>query len=177
MSLHALTLATLLVLLSACSALNPVIEVTEQELQQQIEKSMPVKEHLLFVDVILNNPKIELKEASEKISLYSEIHVDGGGALKTDGYLILSGGLKYQKENRSLYLTNPDLASFKLYKLPRTLMQAIKEVSQAALKESLKDRPIYTIKQDEADKDWAKRQLKSVMIKDQKLLLELELFE
>lgn len=157
-------------------ALSYTLEISEQELQETIAAMMPIEKKKYFVSVIFSHPKIELAEHANQIGVYSQIDIAAPGGVKSSGNTKVTGSLSYDAQKSEFYFKNPTIVEIKMEKVPELYMATIKEIAQLIASKILATTPIYKLKGGDLTRDLTKSMLKSVVVENKQLLVELELF-
>lgn len=168
-----------LLLLSAsqvATALSYTLEISEQELQEKIAAMMPLEKKKFFVTVIFSHPKVELAENANQIGIYSQLDIAAPGGITSTGSTKITGTLSYDAAKSEFYFKNPAVVEMKIGKVPELYVAAIKEIAQLIADKMLATMPVYKLKGGDLKHDMAKAMLKSVVVENKQLLVELELF-
>ncbi|CAA0117703.1 Uncharacterised protein [BD1-7 clade bacterium] len=154
-----------------------LVELSEEELHQKFKESVPYKKNYLFViDVFLKNPRLELLEENNRVKVGLDVTFN---IIVNDqpfgGSLDVSGGVKYSNKNGGFYLDSPAIEQLDVTGVPPEYTDQASKYLEAAVKSYYEDRPIYVLSSFKSDEALAKMVLKSVEVKDKKLLLQLGL--
>lgn len=164
-------LITLLIVSMAnfVNAFSYTHSLSEAELQQEIEKVMPIVKKKYFLTMTLSNPNIDLIEGSNELGLKSDINVSAPGGLKGDGQAHIVGKLEYNQAQGAFYFKNARLIELTLNGIPPDLLPEIKKAAQSSLTRSLSKRPVYVLKDNDIKQQIAKSTLQSIEVKNQAL--------
>lgn len=154
---------------SLANAFSYTHSFTEAELQQQIEKVMPIVKKKYFLTMTLSNPQIDLIEGANEIGLKSNINVDAPGGMGGKGQAHIVGQLDYKQAEGAFYFRNARLVDLTLEGVSPELLPEIKKAAQSGLTRSLSKRPVYVLKDTDVKQKIAKSTLKSIMVKNQEL--------
>ncbi|EAQ67347.1 hypothetical protein MED121_15509 [Marinomonas sp. MED121] len=162
---------TLIIVLSTnlANAFSYTHSFTEAELQQQIEKVMPIVKQKYFLTMTLSNPQIDLIEGANEIGLKSNINVDAPGGMGGAGQAHIVGQLEYNQAEGAFYFKNARLVDLTLDGVSPELLPEIKKAAQSGLTRSLSKRPVYVLKDSDVKQKIAKSTLQSIMVKNQEL--------
>ena len=160
----------------AAMALSYTLEISEEELQEKIAAAMPVEKKKFFVTVIFSHPKVELAQNANQIGIYSQMDIAAPGGIKSTGNTKITGTLAYNAETHEFFFKNPAIVDMKIGKVPELYVAPIKEITQMIADKMLSSTPIYKLKGGDLKGDMAKAMLKSVIVENKQLLVELELF-
>lgn len=171
-----IALFTLALLSQFSWSFSYTVEITEAELQSKVAAMMPIEKSKLFVTTTLSNPVVTLGESDDQIATSVLVNVKAPGNIKGSAHVATTGSLIYKAKEGAFYLGNPKIVGLTSSDIPESLVPKIKELSQSALAKILSSRPIYKLKDDNMKHQLAKSVLKSIKVKDHKLLIELSAF-
>lgn len=171
----------LFILFIACyssytKAFTYIHEMTEKQLQQQADTMMPLKRTKFFVTATLSEPIIDLREATNDISLTANVKAKTLGNLSGDGKVSFSGFLRYEKEQGSFYFDNLKMEHLEISNVPAELLPNIKAILEVAAQKVLSATPIYTFDKNNTQHQLAKSSLTSMQIENDTLLVTFDLF-
>ncbi len=149
------------------------MELSEAQLQQTIASVMPLENTKFFVTVNLADPKIELQAGSDEISISSRVSARIPGDLQGSGFGRISGKIHYDAQQGAFYLQQPRLREFHIDNLPAAYAAEVRDIAQSILQSTLVDQPVYTLNDANLKERLTRASLKSVKVKDGKLLVEL----
>jgi len=156
---------------SFANAFSYTHSLSEAELQQEIEKVMPIVKKKYFLTMTLSNPKINLIEGSNELGLRSDINVSAPGVMKGDGRAHIVGKLEYNQAQGAFYFKKARLLELTMKGIPPDILPDIKKAAQSSLTRSLSKRPIYVLKDNDIKQQIAKSTLQSIEVKNQALHL------
>ena len=152
------------------------LEMTEAELQEKISVLMPIERKKLFFTVVVSDPKVDLLSDSNEIAIFANLAATAPGGLNLTGRTQLQGSLSYDAEKGAFYFHNPKVMTIEIDQLPEQFAPKVKELTQSAMFKATEKRPIYTLKEDDLKQKLAKSVLKSIEVKDKKLVATLGAF-
>ena len=91
------------------------------------------------------------------------------------GQAKIKGGLSYDKEKGAFFLNDPTIISIGLEKFPEKSTSKIQKLLQLALTKAFSIYPVYKFKDDNLKHKLAKATLESVEVKNEKLLVALNI--
>jgi len=153
-------------------AFSYTVEMTEQELQQRLSALMPLERKELFVTVVVSQPQVDLAVGNNQLGIFAHIEVSTPSGMGA-GKVKIQGRLSYQAKEAAFYLSNPKLVRLDIENVPQEFLPAIREISQLAISHLLETQPVYVLRNDNLRHRLLKSSLKSVSIKDRRLLVEL----
>lgn len=146
-----------------------VIEITQQDLQQVIEKEFPIsRDFLERFTLTLQDPRIELRAGSDRIrvNLTALTNIEYEKE-KLKGNATLSSGVRYDPGEGAFYLTHTRVDDLDISLLPEKYLPALTLVSSLIAKALLnRDDPIYTLDLSDRIQLVAKLALKDIRIDD-----------
>lgn len=157
------------------SALSYTIEVPKQIIEDQISLHMPLEKKLPLAVIRLSEPKLELLEASNEVSLFLNVDVVMLKGFKGSGRGELVGSVDYRPEEGAFYLVNPRIVNLSIDHVPGFVMPQISQAARLLLDRSLASYPIYRLDENDPKHKMAKASLKKVSVSHDTLLLTLGL--
>lgn len=167
-----------LVLLSLAqwaSALSYTIEIPKQIIEDQITLHMPLEKKLPMGVLTLSDPKLNLLEQSNEISLFLNVDVVMLRGFKGTGRGALVGTIDYRADEGAFYLAKPRIVDFVIDRVPKVLMPRLSQAAQLLLAKSLASYPIYRLNEDDVKHKMAKASLKEIAVSHDSLVLTLGL--
>ena len=172
---------TMLTLLSQMAmALSYTLELSEEKLQNEVSAMMPMVKKNFFFTVTLSDPKIELIEGRNEISIFTHVDVVAlkgiqKSGIRTSGTTKIIGSLSYQAETSEFFFQNPTIEELEIKKVSDEYVFIIKAIVQRIARKMLVTQPIYRLKDNNFKDKLAKAMLQSVSVENKKLVLELTL--
>ncbi|PCJ14579.1 MAG: hypothetical protein COB04_14910 [Gammaproteobacteria bacterium] len=155
-------------------ALTYTKEFSEAELQAQIEAMMPLVKTKYFITIEISNPILDLVALTNELSISADVAALANGSTLGKGSLQLKGTLRYDPDQGAFYLNNATIVKMTIEGVAEQYQKSIKQLSQVAVTEALQQVPVYQFNEG-LKQQFAKSVLKSVQVKDEKLLIELSL--
>jgi len=149
------------------------LEITQDQLQQQLTKMMPLKQEKMFVTVTMSNPVLELGVEGNKVGVFSNLDVTAPGGVKGTGRARIVGTISYNKETGDFFLYKPTITQIEIDQIPSSFHSNVKQLAQYALDSSITNKPIYNLSDQNPQEKMAKSMLKSLEVKPGKLLVTL----
>jgi hypothetical protein len=151
------------------------LELTREHLQELIASRFPIRRGDR-VTLTLKDPIVRLEEGSDRIGI--ELTVSAGFTRETalDSRWLVDGELSYDRERAEFFLYNPDIRSRESGKESDSPGLLRRFIAKAVLARTFSKLPIYRLKETVAGHSLARLLLKSVRVRDGKLLIELGLF-
>ena len=171
-----LVLGLLFLFSSHAKALSYTLEISEAELQEKLSQIMPLEKKKLFISVIFSHPKIDLAVGNNQIGFYTQIDVVAPGGINSTGSAKIKGSLSYEGSQGAFYFKNPVLVDMQLRDIPNVYLPSIKEIAQLIINNKLSSIALYKLKNDDLEQSLLKYTLKSIVVENRQLLIELVLF-
>ncbi len=163
----------------ALSGRDYVFQFSEDDLRGQLDSRLPYEgRHLYVFDVTLDNPRIDLVEGADRVAGGVDVVVAttfAGRELSFSGAADMSGGVRYDAEQRAFFLKDPVVERMQLGGVPDAYANKANEAISVALREFYRTRPLYVLEPDTAAKSAAHLFLKDVAVKDEQLVVTLGL--
>jgi len=169
-------LATLLVATTSWG-FSYTLEFTQQQLQQQISRLMPIKKEQMLITVTLSDPVLELGGQNHNIGVTANMKIQAPGGIQGTGSTKIVGDISYKKETGSFYLYKPKIAHIEIDQIPAQFHSNIKDLAQLALSNSISKKALFTLKDNNEQQRLAKSVLQSVTVAPGKLVVVLSLPE
>ncbi len=163
----------------ALSSRDYVFQFSEDELRGHLDARLPYEgRHLYVFDVTLDNPRIDLVEGADRVAGGVDVIVAtsfAGRDLTFSGAADMSGGVRYDADQRAFFLKDPAVEKMRLGGVPDAYANKANEAISVALREFYRTRPLYVLERDTAAKSAAHLFLKDVAVKDEQLVVTLGL--
>ena len=167
--------AILLGMLFSFNAAAYSIELSKDDLQQQVSLYFPLEQATPLSKLTYSNPVVILNPNTNRIGLEVTIRIEVPGMLAVEGRGQIDGNLEYRQQTQQFYLHDPKLTNVRLanssYELAGAVQQIVTNISQQSLPLIL----VYDLKDDDLRQKMAKSVMKSVTVKEGRVYLELEL--
>jgi len=149
------------------------ITLTLPDIQSQVEKNFPVTESSALYSLTLKNPRVELKEGSERVGLIVDTTMTALGIMATSGVVHIDGAIGYLRDKGEFLLEDAVARQVELEGISEPGQRQVAQIATMALREYFKKNPIYRLNPNDASEAVIKSALKSVKIQDGKLVVEL----
>lgn len=157
------------------SALSYTIDVPKQIIEDQIALYMPLEKKLPLAVIRLSEPKLNLLEASNEVSLFLNVDVTMLKGFKGAGKGELVGSIDYRAEEGAFYLINPRIINLSMNHVPAFIMPKLSQAAKILLDRSFAGYPIYRLNENDPKHKMAKASLKKVTVAHDTVLLTLGL--
>lgn len=150
---------------------------SKTQLQEKLNEKLPYTKTYLFIfQVTLDNPRVNLKNGSNRINAGLDIILniyENKESLPLGGSLDLSGGIKYVAENGEFFLTDPTIDQLSVQGIPQKYTKKANLFLRKSIGEFYSKHPIYTLKQYDLKQLAAKTILKDVIVENNELVVRL----
>ncbi len=145
------------------------IELTEQELQTRLAARFPIQNcSLVIVCLDITSPKLKLVEDSDRVSLSADLAATVVQRRYVGG-LAFSGKVFYVAESGEFFLDDVEIHRFDLEGVPTQYTEMLRSRGPSLLRGVLANKPIYTLKNDNAQQRLARLALRDVRVVGGKL--------
>jgi len=154
-----------------------VVRISESDIQDKLEEKLPLtKTYLFIIQVTLNNPRVNLKNGSNKVGAGLDVVFNitlNKNPKPLGGTVDVSGGVRYLSEKGQFFLTNPAIESLTVQGIDPKYTDKANKALTKALAEYYKNNPIYTLRVNDLKQAAAKMVLKDVVVENQELVITL----
>ncbi len=158
------------------TAFSYTLELPEAELQSKAEAMMPLEKRKYFITTILTNPKVDLISSTNEIGLTTDVQVKAPGNISGNGIVYFTGTLRYENDTGSFYFDNLNVNTLDVENIPSESLLKIKKLVESLARKYLARKPVYKFKDDNLKHNLAKAALKSIVVENEILFVELGLF-
>ncbi|KAF0192701.1 MAG: hypothetical protein FD165_471 [Gammaproteobacteria bacterium] len=169
-------LALLLVMAAPAHALTYELELGQPELQLGLEQLFPVSRTDTLVSIFLRDPKILLKNGSDRIGLRAELVSELAGGLTATGNVSIDGKLRYEPKTGAFHLEQTRINDLRVEGVPGFYTDQIRQSIEPIVRELLSNNPIYVLDSSDKATMLSKQQVKSVKVRNGKVFVELAAF-
>ena len=150
---------------------------SKPQIQEKLNEKLPfTKTYLIFFDVQLDNPRVNLEDGSNRINAGLDIVLDiriGSENLPLGGTVDVSGGVEYAPSEGEFFLTDPIIEGLSVQGVPAKYTDKVNLVLTKALREFYSKHPVYSLKPTDLKHIAAKTILKNVIIENSELVVTL----
>jgi len=159
---------------AAADAANLVLTLSRADLQRRVEQLFPIRREDALVSVILSDPRVMLHDGSERIGLRLRIGVTAARSSAT-GSVGVDGVLRFLSSSGEFYLDDASVEELSVDSVPPLYLDEIRQLADGLVRDLLEERPIYVLSQRRGSQDLLGSELKSVKVRDGRLVVELAL--
>jgi hypothetical protein len=168
-------LAIFAIALVGCSLTNPsyTMKISANTIQKNITSSFPVSKDLSVGKITLVDPKVMLKNNSDRMVTGLGFSYKPPFFDSIKGNLHISGNINYNKDKKAFFLVNPKIDDMKFNNssLASMMPSNIKNTLDSVVAEVFKKYPVYTLNSKNMKNKLMQQSLKKTTIKDGKLLV------
>lgn len=178
MGRHSTALAVLLAVAcgAACSGLGKVtLKVSHAELQERLDRRFPVAKSKSVFEVVLMNPQLELVAKRDELQLTITAQPSALGTRLGESNVTVRGGVRYDKQSKSFYLTDPQVRDVDVAEIPERYHDKLRRAIDLAVREVLPTIPIYKVNKNTFRHSLNRAFLKRAWVEDHDLHLEMGL--
>lgn len=141
-----------------------VVELTPKKFTEFLKDKFPIEKDLTVGRLILKNPNVLTIDKNNKLEMKADILFDS--LVDVEGSIDIAGNIKFNKENKTFYLQNPEIKKFRILKKNFILPDVVKSTLNTLINTFFKEMPIYKF-----DKGYEKYLVKDVKVEDGKIKL------
>ena len=155
------------------TAFSYTLEITEQELQEKLSSMMPLEKKKRYYTIVVSDPEIDLIQETNQVGLFANIEAVILGRYTGSGRVQIKGLVSYDADQSAFYFKDPTIVSLKIDKVPEKYNPRIKKIAQHVIGKALEAHPVYSFNDESTKHKLAKSLLKSVQVKNERLMVEL----
>ena len=155
--------------------MNLIITLDRTDLQRRIDRLFPITREDELVTVHLRHPQVILTEGSDRIGLRLQLNATAASRFSVSGLARLDGVLRFMNQSGEFYLDDASVEELQLENVPPLYQQQIRQLADGVVRDLLQIRPIYVLGQMGESKRIMGSDIKSVLVHDGKLIIELAL--
>jgi len=160
---------------SACSFSDPTytLKLSSKDLQKNMEENFPIKRSVMFGSVSMVDPKIKLKEDSNRINTGLTFVYAAPFFTAQRGHIEISGKIYYKSNNKAFYVLNPKVEEMK-YKdaaMSKMIPEPLVEMMSKMISEIFSQYAIYEVKGNSLKAKIFEKTLRKAEVKDGQLQL------
>lgn len=153
--------------------MNLIITLDRADLQRRIDRIFPITREDVLVTVQLQHPQVILTENSDRIGLRLQIDATAADQFSVSGLVRVDGVLRFKSKTGEFYLDDASVEELKLDNVAPVFQNQIRQIADGAVRDLLQDQPIYVLGQMGESPRIMGSELKSVTVRNGKLILEL----
>ncbi len=155
--------------------MNFIITLDRADLQRRVERLFPVRRENDLVGVKLFHPQVILHEGSNRIGLRLRIDAAAAQQFSVSGSARVDGVLRFMNSSGEFYLDDASIEELRIENVEPFYLDQIRQIADGAVRDLLQERPIYVLGQMGESTRIMGSDIRSVTVRDGKLIIELAL--
>lgn len=155
--------------------MNLVVTLDRADVQRRVERLFPVVRADELVSVRLHHPRVILTAHSNRIGLGLRIDATAAEQFSVSGHVTVDGVLRFAGPSGDFYLDDADVKDLQVDGIPTPYLDQIRRLADGVLRDLLRDHPIYTLGQLGEAKRFMGSEIKSIKVRDGKMVVELSM--
>lgn len=149
---------------------------SEEDFRGRLSKKFPKTEKILeIIPVLIEEPKVEFTEGSNRVRLSLFARIDIPFSNKYEASTVFSGSIRYETSDKTLRLTDVEVEGLTGTEIPKKFEDPLKLLMTVLAKNFLEDVVVYELKPKDLTNKAARWLLKKVEVRDQMLEITLGL--
>jgi hypothetical protein len=172
--MHGSCILRLSLLLLVCSsaagcAASYTIRFTAGEIQQALNRKLPISKSKFLVRATVQSVEVELREAPDRILLHPQVGLSIAGQSALAGQALVEGQIRYAPESGEFFFDSAKVVEMTIAGIPESARPVAEELIAKAGEAYLSSTPLYRLKQTDFKHSLARMLLKSVKVRDGQL--------
>ena len=152
------------------------LSLSEEDIRGPLGKKFPKTEKLLeVIPVLIEEPKVEFTEGSNRVRLSLAARFDIPFSKKYEASTVFSGSIRYETSDKTLRLTDAEVEGLTGTKIPDKFQDPLKMLMTVLAKNYLEDIVVHELEPKDLTYKAARWLLKKVEVRDQMLKITLGL--
>ncbi len=152
------------------------LSFSEEDIRWRLSKKFPKTEKLLeVIPVLIEEPKVEFTERSNRVRLSLAARIDIPFSRKYEASTVFSGSIRYETSDKTLRLTDVVVEGLTGTEIPKKFEDPLKILMTVLAKNFLEDVVVHELKPKDLTNKTARWLLKKVEVRDQMLEVTLGL--
>lgn len=147
------------------------VKLSQQQLQDKLDKKFPFEKKKLFTNVKLSNPEVRLKNGSDKIYLNLKITLSASKKISFDAYSELNGKIFFDNETKKLYLKDFEIEELVMNNVPLKFHKTIQRTIETVAKIVLNNYSVYKLQPKNLKNLTIALLLKDIKVKDKTMII------
>lgn len=153
--------------------MNLIIALDRANVQRRVERLFPIVRADELVSVRLHHPRVILTAHSNRIGLGLRIDATAAEQFSVSGHITVDGVLRFAGPSGNFYLDDAGVKELQVDGIPTVYMAQIRRLADGVLRDLLRDHPIYTLGQLGEAKRFMGSEIKSIEVRDGKMVVKL----
>lgn len=152
------------------------LSFSEEDIRGRLSKKFPRTEKLLeVIPVVIEEPKVEFTEGSNRVRLSLAARIDIPFSKKYEASTVFSGSIRYETSDKTLRLTDVEVEGLTGTEIPKKFEDPLKLLMTVLATKFLEDVVVHELKPKDLTNKAARWLLKKVEVQDQMLEVTLGL--
>ncbi len=147
------------------------IKLSQEQINEKLKQSFPIEKENFFFRLFLYDPVVTLAENSDKIDLSMATDVSIISKIRVTGITNIAGKIDYDPDKGEFYIRDFEIRNMSVSGIPEIYQEQVKKGIEAVAGRILANYPVYKLKQERKKLLPAKLLLKSVIVKNKKLVI------
>lgn len=149
---------------------GPTLSLSEEDIRGRLSKKFPKTEKLLkVIPVLIEEPKVEFTEGSNRVRLSLAARIDIPFSKKYEASTVFSGSIRYESSDKTLRLKDVEVEELTGIEIPEKFEDPLKLLMTVLAKNSLEDVVVHELMPTDLTNNAARWLLKKVEVRDQML--------
>jgi hypothetical protein len=158
-----------LLAVAGCKAHPVTLTMGRDEIQRRLEAKFPVEQQVFVSTVTLEQPRVILREGSDRIGIDLRIRVRAPLLPEYGGQVAVTGKLVYRREETAFFLREPVLEDLVIDGLRAEHAELVRKPAETAASAALETIPVYRLEGRDLEEVGARSLLETVVVRDGKL--------
>jgi len=155
-------------LAAGCTA-SYTIRFTAAEIQQSLNRKLPISKSKFLVRATLQSLEVALMEGPDRILLRPQLEVSIAGQSALTGRALVEGQIRYAPGSGEFFFDASKVVEVNVGGIPESMRQHAEDLIAMCAEAYLTITPVYRLKQTEFKQSLARMFLKSVKVRDGQL--------
>lgn len=155
-------------LAAGCTA-SYTIRFTAAEIQQSLNRKLPISKSKFLVRATLQSLEVALMEGPDRILLRPQLEVSIAGLSALTGRALVEGQVRYAPDSGEFFFDAPKVVEVNVGGIPESVRQHAEDLIATCVEAYLTITPVYRLKQTDFKQSLARMLLKSVKVRDGQL--------
>ena len=148
---------------------------TREDLQKKVAPQFPLKQKGKLIAVTFSQPLVVLEKGGDRLGLQLDVKVAPALGKKYEGRAEVDGEIEYRPDKGEFFVVDPQVRRLHIDDVPQKYQEPIRQLANKAATRFLADVPVYKLDQKNFKQSLAKLVLKSVLVENGELVVEVGL--
>jgi Protein of unknown function (DUF1439) len=153
---------------AGCTA-SYTIRFTAAEIQQSLNRKLPISKSKFLVRVTVQSLEVELVQGPDRILLHPQVGLSIVGQSALSGRALVEGQIRYAPDSGEFFFDAPRVVEVTIVGIPESMRAIAEELIAKSGEAYLTTTPVYRLKQTDFKHSLARMLLKSVKVRDGQL--------